>query len=185
MAAIAFPKQRPDQSPSEVWRLQNLLLHIVESLLGPREAKRICQPVFSGAVPHIVNTPDFTGVFAALTNNAAGYWPTTVYELAHETVHLLNPIAGCTNYLEEGVAVAFSVNMSEVLGGQRQTPTLESYQEAWRLVQELSKDVFPAAKAIRAQCRGLSQATVEDLNLLFPNRKIELLQKLVAQCVPR
>ena len=46
-----------------------------------------------------------------MSDNGRFYWPTVVYELAHETVHLLNPVfLGEANYLEEGVAVAFSLH---------------------------------------------------------------------------
>lgn len=89
---LSFPFERPDDAPVFLWSLQRRLLQDAEIRLGPKEpGKEIFQPTFSDTGPHVVNTPTLDGAFASLSRNAAGFWPTCVYELAHETVHLLNP----------------------------------------------------------------------------------------------
>jgi len=147
------------------------VLPIREKRLGPRDqTKAVCQPVLSDAGPHIINTPTCDGAFAALSKNAASYWPTVVHELAHETAHLLNPVVGNTNWLEEGVAVAFAVEMSRTLTGHPMAPSAgSSYARALALVTELASPPFPAAATIRKSSGSLSAATAEGLRLLFPN----------------
>lgn len=183
---FVFPTQRPDSSPVFLWHVQQRLLFEAESLLGARDtSKTIYQPVFDTLGPILINTPNLDGAFAKLSMNAAAYWPTTVYELAHETVHLLNPRVGYTNWLEEGVAVAFSAEMATRLTVHPQCPSLPSYLEAWKLVRTLSDGVFDAAKLVRERCGALGLASFESLQLLFPNHSPEMLHKLAENCMPR
>ena len=85
----------PGQDPSALWSMQLQLLRLAEDTLGPRDASKVIyQPIFVEDGPHIRNTPNLDGAFAELSRNAEGYWPTVVKELAHETVHLLNPRPG-------------------------------------------------------------------------------------------
>lgn len=182
---MTFTSGRPGQSPGELWKLQNELLAKAEVLLGPR-SKKIYQPTYSDRGPRLINTPSLDGAYAGLSINAAGYWPTAVFELAHETVHLLDPSVGYTNYLEECVAVVFSVEMSRLMTSHPMQPTnFPIYMEAWRLVQVAFDDVFAAAKAIRQQCGSLGTATAEGLVSLFPEREPEVLGKLAERCAPR
>ena len=82
----------PGQDPSAVWSLQLQLLELAEGALGPRDGSRVMyQPVFADTGPNIRNTPNLDGAFAELSRSAEAYWPSAVYELAHETVHLLTP----------------------------------------------------------------------------------------------
>jgi len=91
----------PKDSEVAVWALQNFLLEKAENLLGKKEQdKQIFQPTFEARGPFIRNRVQKDGAWAVLSNNAGGYWPTALYELAHETIHLLNPVIGHTNYLE-------------------------------------------------------------------------------------
>lgn len=185
---LKFPVERPDQRPVEVWSIQQLLLRNAEQMLGPRDlAKKIYQPVFKDNGPILINTPNFDGAFAALSMNAAGYWPTFVYELAHETVHLLNPVKGYTNYLEEGIAVAFSVEMSHRLTSHPMAPRSSSvlYCEALQLVQALPISCFDAAKTIRNRVTALSAVTLEILCECFPSADETILAQLAAECHPR
>jgi hypothetical protein len=92
---VLFPNSRPDSEPALLWRLQGDLLLLAESKFGPRDnSKKVFQPIFVPDGPHLINTPTLDGAFVALSPSAAGYWPTAVYEMAHETVHLLNSDGG-------------------------------------------------------------------------------------------
>lgn len=103
----------PREDPCYLWTLQNELLKEAEHLLGPRDlAKKIYQPSWDNEGPHIRYTPNKDGAFAELGDNAVTDWRMAVYQLAHETVHLLDQHGGArTNILEEGVAVKFALDM--------------------------------------------------------------------------
>ena len=159
----------PQDAPPALWALQQDLLALAEHLLGPRDrSKQICQPVFNHDGPFLRNTPHLDGAFAVLSLNAAGYWPTAIYEMAHETVHLLNPIAGETNFLEEGIAVAFSMYALDAYSLPPFETPVVSYTEALKLVRALAPDVFAAGRRIRESAGALSKATQRDLAILFP-----------------
>ena len=111
--------------------MQVHLLKLAEDILGPRDtSKTICQPTFTDHGPNIRNTPNLDGAFAELSRNAEGYWPTVVNELAHETVHLLNPRPGIGNWLSEGMAVAFSNFAQRRYGMEHQSINMESYRRS-------------------------------------------------------
>ena len=169
-----------------LWSLQQQLLSAAQSRFGQRDTnKQIYQPIFRDDGPILINTPNLDGAFAALSINAAGYWPTAVFELAHETVHLLNPTVGYTNWLEEGIAVAFSIEMSAELTQHAQVPSDGSnYLIAVNLLQSLPIGYQDAAKTIRAEC-ALSSVTVEILKRLFPQTEPAILERLAETCVPR
>lgn len=182
--AFTCPNTRPDASHSALWQLQLELIGRIERFLGPRDLqKRLFQPVFGTGVPCIVNTPALDGAFARLSPNAAGYWPTAVYELAHESVHLMNPIPGHTNFLEEGIAVAFSIAMSSETG-HTMSPDIPAYLEALSLVRLLPHSPLEAGRQIRLHCNALSSATEGDLVAIFPSVEESSLRRLCEPCVP-
>ena len=168
LSAMRLPATQPVNGPAGLWALQLELLGMAESLLGPRDAsKKICRPRFTDEGPQIRNTPDLDGAYVELSRNGQRYWPTVVFEMSHETVHLLNPIPGNTNNLEEGVAVAFSLHVQASYGISIPV-TMPSYLYALRLVQALSGDPLAAAARVRRQSGSLSAATPQSLAELFP-----------------
>jgi|SRR5712692_7954857 len=180
-AILVFPPGSPEVSPSEMWSIQNTLLAEAERLLGPKDpTKEIYQPTFSDKGPHTINTPSLDGAFADLSPNAARFWPTAVYELAHETVHLLNPIAGAATVLEEGVAETFALQMGETFGGFKQS-SRECYQQACDAVSALGSDVLEIGKMVREKYGSLSRVKASDLKDLFPTAASDLIEKLVAK----
>ena len=89
---MQLPHTSPRNDPVALWAFQQNLLSIAEAALGARDtSKKIYQPGFTDDGPHIRNTPELDGAFAELSRNSECYWPTAIYEMAHETVHLLNP----------------------------------------------------------------------------------------------
>ena len=159
----------PQDAPAALWASQQALLALAERLLGPRDrSKQIYQPVFNADGPFLRNTPNLDGAFVELSPNAAGYWPTAIYEMAHETVHLLNPVAGGTNFLEEGIAVAFAMRALEACGLPPFETGVTSYTEALNLVGALAPDIFAAGRRIREYAGALGKATRCDLEILFP-----------------
>ena len=138
---------------------------------------------FTDDGPHIRNTPELDGAFAELSRNSECYWPTATHEMAHETVHLLNPAPGNGNYLGEGVAVAFSVYVQTLFGLQPQPIGLTSYRHALELVGRLPNGPLEAARQVRAAVGALSQVTTQHLVDLFPNVDRETLSNLAAPFV--
>ena len=181
---MQLPQTSPRNDPVALWALQQNLLSIAESALGTRDtSKKIYQPEFTDDVPHIRNTPKLDGAFVELSRNSECYWPTTVYEMAHETVHLLNPVPGNSNYLEEGVAVAFSVYVQTIFDLQPQPICLASYRRALELVRRLPSGPLNGAREIRAAVGPLSQVTAQHLEGLFPDVDRVTLSTLAAPFV--
>lgn len=177
---LKLPLTPPVQSIADLWSAQLLLLKKAEDLLGARDvSKKISPPKFGENGPYIRNTSDLNGAFTVLSSNAKGYWPTAIFELAHETVHLLNPVVGTTNWLEEGIAVAFSVHMTEDLVNVSMPITDPKYRDAYKLIQRFEEPYFTVARKIREAVGALSLADNETLQHLFPSADNHLLQKLV------
>jgi hypothetical protein len=176
----------PSQQPEKVWLLQQVLLCWAEQLMGPRsEDYRICRPTFAQGGSRLRFSVDLSAVWAELSPNAAGYWPTLVFELAHETIHLLNPIQGYTNVLEEGIATEFQSIVAPALSGVQIPIPLTSYLEAQADVWLLKVNAFEAGRLVRQRCEALGKATTAALCALFPMVGAEVAAKLASTCVPR
>ncbi|WP_196221342.1 hypothetical protein, partial [Sansalvadorimonas verongulae] len=128
--------------------------------------------------PYIKNSYNEDGAFAILSGNARTYWPTTLYELAHETVHMLNPVPFQVNYLEEGFAVLFSMDMTREFTLHPIKPNDIYYREAVRMVRMLDDNPYKAARMIRKKFNALSLATEDQMEELFPNVRAEIIKKL-------
>ncbi|WP_195741998.1 hypothetical protein [Methylobacillus flagellatus] len=184
---MQLPTSVPEADSSSLWSLQNILLNWAEELVGMRDqSKKIYQPQFHENGPNIRNTPSFDGAFSELSYASKNYWPTVVYEMAHETIHLLNPMAGYTNWLEEGVAVEFSIYAQQQFNlTSIQSPHSGPYHEALNMVRLLPSGTFCAARHVRDAVGSLGSVTFEQLCDLFPNHDLKDLHKLSEQCIPR
>ena len=166
---MQLPETKPLDDPEAMWALQVHLLSTAESILGRRDlSKKIYQPQFSADGPCIRNTPILDGAFTELSRAGECYWPTVVFEMAHETVHLLDPVPGGTNNLEEGVAVAFSLHVQPSFGVCIQ-PSIPSYLHAFQLAQILPGGPLRAARRVREEFGMLNDITLQDLHDLFPS----------------
>jgi len=171
---------------NQAWILQQDLIGVAEELMGPRSlAFRLRAPTFQDGGPRLRFSPDLSEVWVELSRNAAGYWPTLVFELAHETIHLLDPVIGYTNFLEEGVATHFQFLITPKISGVEIPVTLESYRAAQSLVLELGSRPFEVARLVRARCGALGRASAEDLWSLFPFADSGVIESLVSTCIPR
>lgn len=172
------PQSQPGKDQRALWQLQQRLFELAESKLGPRDAsKKIYQPKFHADGPRVRNTPSLDGAFAELSPNAQNYWPTAVYELAHETVHLLNPRAGQrATVLEEGLAVEFSVYAQLALGLSPHLPAEGPYRDALQAVRKLPVSPFQVGLEVRKLRGSLSSARGSDLAGADPLLASELLE---------
>jgi hypothetical protein len=178
-----FSDKNADEDGPALWALQCFLKEECEKRLGEMDPnKHLYQPVFNTGQPHVINTPTEDGAFASLSDASRTDWPTTLYELAHETVHLLNPVVGCTNYIEEGLAVYFSVDMSANQTVHSQKPDCPFYLNAWNLAKQLPADVYTSASIIRKNCGSLSAVTPTNLLKLFPSLNLEVAEKMCSEC---
>ena len=169
----------PGKTPTGLWSVQLQLLRLAEDILGPMDtSKVIYQPVFADDGPYISNTLNLDGAFAKLSRNAEGYWPAAVNELAHETVHLLNPKSGAGTWLSEGMAVAFSNYAQRSYGMEPQRINKESYRRSLEFALELPPDPLTAGRRIRDACDSLDNATPSILETLFPSVDSETLTEL-------
>lgn len=176
-----FAKELPRDDSVAVWALQQYLLCQAELRFGSRDvSKKIYQPSFHGGAPQIINSASADGAWAVLSSNAGGYWPTAMYELAHETVHLLNPIIGGAKYLEEGLAVKFSVEMSAITTHPME-PIDVFYKHALDLVNSLPSDPYAIAKTCRATCGSLDCVTPSHLVAICPRVPIGVANELCAR----
>ena len=164
-----LPKTKPRDDPETLWALQVELLSMAEPLLGHRDmSKKVLPARFAHDGPRIRHTPNLDGAFVVMSRAGGGYWPTVIFEMAHETVHLLNPVVGNTNNLEEGVAVAFSLHV-QPLYNVNIKPSIPSYLHAFRLTCKLPGGPLQSAKRIRDHIGALSEVTAQDLQKLFPS----------------
>lgn len=170
----------PIDDPPSVWKLQLELLAIAEALFGPRDSSyQLYQPQFYENGPNVRFSLDRKGVWAELSYNGRFYWPTVLYELAHETVHLLNPgVLGTANNLEEGVAVAFSIYVQQAYGVEIQRPSIPSYVYALSLVEALPNNPLTSAGRIRRELGRFSNVSKDDLVNLFPELDVDVANHL-------
>ena len=180
---MQLPESMPRDDPAALWALQAELLSIAESILGTRDlTKQICQPRFTDSGPIIRNALGLDGAYIELSRNAECYWPTVVFEMAHETVHLLNPVVGKANNLEEGVAVAFSLYV-QPLYGIRIQPSIPSYLSAFQLANILPEGALEAAKRVRDHVGALNNITLQGLQELFPSVDKVILRELAERFI--
>lgn len=163
-----FPSTIPCNDKSEVWKLQKFLFRECEEILGSRDkSKIIFQPEFKEGAPFIIHNYEMNGAGAILSKNASTYWPTLLFELAHETVHLLNPVIEA-NYLEEGFAALFSLEMSNKFGDSQGNYINTEYQIALGLLKQIPENIWEVGKLIRDNFGSFSNFSPDDLYKLFP-----------------
>jgi len=175
-----LPDTEPINDPDGLWIIQRELLAMAESLFGPRDQSfRVFHPQFCENGPNIRIEYVPRGAYAQLSYNGRFYWPTVAYELAHETVHLLNPVKrGEANNLEEGVAVAFSLHAQEYFNVRVQRPTLPSYLCALSLVEALPNDPLQSTGLIRREVGRFSDVSANHLVGLFPEMDVDVANQL-------
>ncbi len=180
---MRFPNNKPKEDPGALWSLQASLLAFAEDQLGPRDStKKIYQPQFTDQGPMLRNTPKLDGAYAELSRGAENFWSTALFELAHETVHLLDPSVGNTNYFEEGIAVRFSLWLAPNHSAHVRESN-SAYFDALRMVEQISESPIETAKLARERFGALNKVSGANLNELCPNADPDLLVKLVQEFI--
>ena len=148
--------------------VQDELISRAESLLGSRDRTyEILAPRFLGEPrPCIYHYPQERAAYIGLSTVAADYWNAAEAEVSHEVVHLLNPTAGATNYLEEGIATAFAQYAASHYEFFYRPS--EHYESALELVLRLPVDPLRAGRLLRTRVSALSVVSSRHLLEHFP-----------------
>jgi len=185
---FSCPSTRPDQSPSKMAELQDKLDQLAQNLFGSRN-KKLLAPEFVDGGPNVRFTVDGTGAYAELSLTAAGYWPTAIYELAHEIIHLLDPrpippVGKGASRFEEGLAVNFSLAVSQAIGDYPEMSEhlkdekYKKYANAHQLFSRVGGDLYIRAREIRQQAGHFSDATAQNFISVSPKLHEHIAQKL-------
>lgn len=178
---MKLPDTTPIDDPAGLWALQLHLLTCAEALFGRRGPSIIlCQPRFhDDERPETQFSLDNSGAFAVLGCDAQSDWSYVVHQLAHETVHLLDPVCrGKSNYLEEGVAVSFSLLISRQYGFNFLAPSSGKYGDALKFANELPEGAILSARRIRLTLGKFSGVSADDLVGLFPELNVNVANNL-------
>jgi hypothetical protein len=161
-------------------------MSFAESCFGQRDMTyELRPPAFAPDGPYIMVWHEPKAVGAILSPNAANSWDVAIFELAHECVHMLNPVTGYTNHLEEGIATDFQLLITPVLTARVVTANMEKYLHARSLVEELGTDVIQIGRQIREQFGAFKAISSDDVAKLWPGHRIELYESLASTCQPR
>lgn len=121
--------------------------------------------------PETINDgQDQVTVWLTIDRSWVGYY----FEAAHEAVHCLNPNipSGSAKYIEEAVAVVFSLEVVHRIFGQwgvSRCTTTPNYQRARALASEIDDDVIRLGQRLRERTGALGRVTVETLEDLYPD----------------
>lgn len=153
-------------------------------ILGDREPGWKCNGVYCGKDNPYIRVGKQAGVFTIhLTEEVIDNKRFLIYELSHEIVHCLNPEAGFTNYLEEGIAVMFAKTMLSSYGYEHaDLPWEENYKKAYALVCQIPTDPYMAIIQTRGNyCKSIRSINIEELKAMFPEIGDELCNMLLAE----
>lgn len=166
--------KHPESNMEDLWKLQLALMRYAESLFGSRSGRKVLyRPDFDSDGPHVRHTPTYEGAFADLSFGSKTSWDCALYELAHETVHLLDPRGTCrpppkASHFEEAVATAFAMHCSDLAGGSYTKPS-GNYAIALSHTLSFRGHVFTVAHGVRRSFGHFSSATSADfLSLKIP-----------------
>ena len=128
---------------------------------------------------------------ACIVNIQISEWPWDycskdqgAWQVAHECVHLLDPMLKGTNVLEEGLATWFQNEPEHHIAIVRRyinrldSKWAENYLEAENLVRKCMPQIIPAVKEIRSEGVKIRDISPERLALLLPNVSSEKIEQL-------
>ena len=173
-----------------MWQMQQQLMAYAEQLFGPRSIRKtLYQPDYDEDGPFVRYTPSFDGAFADLSYNSKSSWPCAFYELAHETVHLLDPRGDSSpvptaSVLEEAIASSFAAHCQEI-AGVTPFPHKGNYSLAIELSQKLGRDLHEVGRDVRQKHGHFSNATAPQLMEIAPMCPEEVAKNLTSDFAGR
>lgn len=180
---LPFPRTSPVHDSNFGKQLAQKIFEKSYELLGPKRPGVMMSGIyFGGERPHVMIRDDYKAVAVKLSDCSDHNWESFVGELAHETVHLLDPRRGNGSYLEEGIAEKFSHFVQGELGIKVMPQLVREYIDATAFIDEIPGDPFEFAKKVREKLGALTGFTAEELVQHCPEIGIELASKLSAMC---
>lgn len=166
-AITANPRDDTEENSNILWTaLNGFFLHAAQLYGTASEFDRVTRPVFNDH-PHSLIAPlvDKPECFAIVIGKYFNTWETVFYEVAHESVHFLHPIANVRENsvatLEEAVAVRFAEDVySQYMSSYTGSPPLHSP------LGRPQRSVCPYAKAYEA-VRNASDLSLRTLRKEF------------------
>ncbi len=146
-----------------VSRVGEMILE-VEALFGPRDRDYTLLGIeFSGTIPQIWFPGDCQHIAIQLGEPSMADAKRARFQLAHETVHLLDPVvAGTASVLEEGLVTYYQLTYSH-----REDPNYftgdAKYDSASRLASKLMTACPQAVKSLRSHGKRISALTAGEL----------------------
>lgn len=173
--AIGFCADRFADGSGYTSTLTSLLgnfLTQIEGICGPRQADwTILGIQFSGHVPHIWfpgGTENRRHVAIVLAMDAKDDPSRAIFQLAHESVHLIAPCCmPRTNVFEEGLATAYQIDVNKN-NDLRQHVLEPQYREAAEVLMKLVRAHPQAILALRRVEPYFHKFTIEHLTRTLP-----------------
>ena len=155
------------------------MLEIVENEFGPRDKNYTILGVeFRDGIPQTWFPKNCGNVIIQLSREAMQEPVRALYQLAHESVHLLDPHpGGGTNVLEEGAATRFSFDYITQLGYSYRVSD-KRYDEASRLVEKLVSVRPDALKELRRLHGPLRSVTAAQIRGVSPELEGSVAERL-------
>ncbi len=110
-----------------------------------------------------------------------------VFEAGHEAVYCLNPCNNGANFLEEAVAVAFSLKVTEKQFGRPgldRCELSENYKQARRLAAAIDDDIVRLGRRLRGHVGSLRKVEPATVKELYPHAP-ELIVRQILETFPR
>lgn len=164
------PLSLPVNDPKSGEVAKSLILAEAEGIFGARDTSfRINKSIiYHNKPPQVVVADGLNDLcIVYLSNGSQNLWSCFMYEMAHEAVHLLNPQRISASYLEEGVAVWFSMMMCKKYSYSFKEP-IGKYRQAYELLSKFPDDVPDVVKKIRGRFPNLTDITADDLLITYP-----------------
>lgn len=140
------------------------ILRAAEEQYGPRDTDfTVLGFEFCGNVPQIWFPGNCQHIIIQLTPNSMNCLAKAVFQLAHETIHLLDPVSnGNASVFEEGVATLFSEQRSSLLR-PLYVSSHPKYKAAARLAKQALYSRPEVIKVLRARGNRFSDITSTQL----------------------
>jgi hypothetical protein len=162
-------------------------LKMAQELLGPRDKSYTILGIefITQGPPSVWYPGNRKDIIIQLTTKASCDMRRALFQLAHETVHILSPTGGPyrATILEEGLATYFSLYYLEKIHIPVQRDYIDNpkYQSAYDDIVSLTKeypDALEKIKNIRKDQPFISGITYEQLKQTFPKIGDQLAQRL-------
>jgi hypothetical protein len=156
------------------------MIAVAEQQFGPRDKSFTVLGVeFREGVPQSWFPGNCGHVVIQLGREAMQDTNRALFQLAHECVHLLDPHAGGTNKLEEGVAARFALNYMKSIGVVYRNGD-QRYDDPCALVDTVLGISADAIKSLRQSDGPLRNIRVEQIRQAFPNLNQQVATELAA-----